>query len=86
MYLILFVLTIVVVLTAINYGMEYFLGTLGIMTAIWVFLIYYPEKHKIKYYSLFTLLISLFLFTLLLLILFFLNRSGNNPVNNPVSR
>lgn len=76
MYLILAVLTVVVLLTALNYGMKYFWVALGTMTTIWIFLIYYPKKHEIKYFSLFTLLISLILIVLLILFMLFVRRLG----------
>ena len=67
MYLILTVITLVVLLTMTNYGVPHFIAALIVLATVWFFLIYYPKKRNIKYFSLFTLLIGLALMSILIL-------------------
>jgi len=69
MYLILTILSVVVGLVSLNYGIVCFAIALIVLAATWVALIYYPKKRDIRYFSLFTLFVSLILLGLLFFVM-----------------
>jgi hypothetical protein len=72
-YVILTLISVITLAVAANLGLNYFLFSLVAVVLLYFSLLYFPQKYKLKYYSWFTVIVSLILFAYLFLILFFID-------------